>query len=79
MSDKHLIEDPPHAICPYCDEPITTGPTENYGGMLLHKECFEDYGRDQDYEARCEDDSRDYIPTEGELEYDYQRYYGYGH
>lgn len=42
----HLIDgDIPQAICPYCDKSIS-GEFEKYGGMLLHPDCYADFGND---------------------------------
>lgn len=65
----HVIEDGAvSAICPYCDKPIVNGPTETYGGLLLHATCYEEFGA----ELLSED-----APNENEVDYAYRRYYGF--
>jgi len=32
------------AICPYCDDFITTGQSKLFGGVLLHDDCFKKLG-----------------------------------
>ncbi len=31
-------------ICPFCEEPILSGPTEQFGGLLLHADCYREFG-----------------------------------
>lgn len=84
--DMHLIRDIcSDAICPYCDERITSGPTEHYGSHLMHAECYQKFGE----ELHALDESEHNAPkipvkacssrpSDDDLEYAYQRYYGFG-
>lgn len=46
---RDLVEDgePVSPDCPYCDEPIS-GETRNYGGGLMHRGCYDEFGEDME-------------------------------
>ena len=72
--DKHLINDiHSDAVCQYCNAAITDGPTENCGGSLIHSECYRLLMSEPNGETPEPTE-----PTDDDMEYAYQRYYGFG-
>lgn len=66
---SHLIEDPnTNAVCSFCGETID-GPVETYGHTQMHTKCYRQFGEELDCSTVGDD----------ELDYAYQRYYGFGH
>lgn len=72
---RHMIEDGPTCpACVFCDERID-GPMEKYGETPMHPECF---AKLNEGAAPLEDQPVESI-SEDELDYAYQKFYGFGH
>jgi hypothetical protein len=78
----HLIEDgsPSCPACTFCDEPIN-GPMKMYGSTPMHPECHEKLSVEmaslEDEPTECRHD-RPRDLSEDDLDYAYQKHYGFG-
>jgi hypothetical protein len=72
-NEKHVPD------CPYCEQRVD-GETRIFGDSLMHRECYDQFGRDLlilDIEEELEAEEEEYVPTEGDIDYCYRSFYGF--